>query len=302
MLTPLGPLLEKTARSMAGESFRLAQIRELWVEAVGEAFASQLEPSGLKGDVLLLTSTAPIWSTEALLRQRVILERLNAGLRGKPVRKLYCTVGAIGKRLPPPRREDAINWDAIELDRSLVEKLERQAGEVNDADLRASLLRVLIQLEKRRIWAVQQGMLPCTLCGTPCNEGICMPCRQEARRERRSRILRALGRSPWLTHRDLSGDYPDLTGEEFLSMRRRLRTIWNKNIWDGLRVLPAGTPLPPAIRSAIVDLCMLRTHLPSHQLQDKHVKFALGKMLAKAYLDDKVPDLSIEVSVKRGRA
>ena len=56
MLTPLGPLLEKTARSMAGESFRLAQIRELWVEAVGEAFASQLEPSGLKGDVLYVAT------------------------------------------------------------------------------------------------------------------------------------------------------------------------------------------------------------------------------------------------------
>lgn len=298
MLTPLGPLLQKAARQMSGESFRLAQIREAWVDVVGEAFASQLEPSGLKGDVLLLTSTAPIWSTEALLRQRVILERINQRLTGKPVKKLYCSVGALGKRLPTPRPHEGVDWDSIVIDRTVQLKLERQAAEVEDPDLRASLLRVLIQLEKHRLWALQQGMLPCTLCGTPCNEGICLGCRQEARRERRSRIFRALGRQPWLTHRDLVSDFPDLTGEEFLSLRRRLRSVWTKNIWDGLRALPAGTPLPPDIRTTIVDLVMLRTQLPSHQLDNRHVKFALGKMLAKAYLSDRVPDLSVADSKK----
>lgn len=302
MLTPLGPLLQKTARNMAGESFRLAQIREAWVDVVGEAFAGQLEPSGLKGDVLLLTSTAPIWSTEALLRQRVILERINERVIGKPIKKLYCTVGALGKRLPPPARHHEIDWDAIALDRTVELKLERQAGEVEDPDLRASLLKVLIQLEKRRLWALQQGMLPCTLCGVPCHEGICLGCRQEARRERRARIFRKLGRAPWMTHRDLAGDFPDLSGEEFLAIRRRLRSLWTKNIWDGLRALPPGGPLPPAIRGTILDLLMLRTHLPSHQLEDRHVKFALGKMLARAYLQDQVPDLeSSEAQPRAGR-
>lgn len=294
MLTPLRSLLEKTARQMAGESLRLAQIREAWVDVVGEAFAAQLEPSALKGDVLLLTSSAPIWSTEALLRQRVILERINERITGKKVKKLYCSVGALGKRLPPTPPPEEVNWDAIVLDRSTELKLERQAAEVEDLDLRASLHRVLIQLEKRRLWALQQGKLPCTLCGAPCNEGICTPCRQQARRERRSRLLRSLGRAPWQTHRDLSGDFPDLSGEEFLALRRRLRSVWWKNIWDTLRSLPPGTSLPQSVRGTIVDLCMLRTQLPSHQLENRHLKFALGRVLARAYEEDRVPDLSLE--------
>lgn len=280
---------------MSGESFRLAQVRECWVEAVGEAFAAHIEPGGLKGDVLLLTSTAPIWSTEALLRQRVILERLNARLTGKPIKKLYCTVGPLGKRLPSPRKEEPIDWDAIEVDPSMKQKIERQAAEVNDPELRASVLRVLTQIEKRRLWAVRQGMLPCTLCGTPCQEGICLPCRQEMRRERRARISRRLGRAPWLTHRDLSSEFPDLSGEEFLALRRRLRSIWYKSMWDGVRALPPGTPLPPPLRATMVDLCMLRTQLPSHQLDNRHLKFALGKTLATAYLEDRVPNLSLEL-------
>ncbi|MEW6282739.1 MAG: DUF721 domain-containing protein, partial [Candidatus Eremiobacterota bacterium] len=157
VLTPIGRMLEKTARKFRSDRFRLAQVREAWAEVVGEAFAAQVEPVRLKGEVLFLTSTAPIWSSEVMLRQRVILERLNQKLEGRAVTRLYCQVGQVTAPGARPRAPEPIDWESVPLDAEARARVGRRVAEVRDPDLAASLERALLQLERRKVWLLRQG-------------------------------------------------------------------------------------------------------------------------------------------------
>lgn len=277
-------------RLHASDGLRRGQLLLSWVEAVGPGLARQAAPAEVQGDTLHLVCSGPTWAQEILMRQKEILGRLNPLLAGgPPLRRLRCRVGRFRpvQRSTPASDGAPYPWESVQLDAAAEERIERVVGEIREPELAARLRRVMVQLERRRVVAFSGGAIACGTCGAPTRSTPCRSCRREQRARRRTRIMQRLGREPWLTRSDLLDEFPDLRPEEFLEIRTLLRSRLERDIWSGVRGLPAGAPLPDPLRALVVQLVMLSTSLPVQRLDERHVRHALCPTLARSYLENK---------------
>ena len=269
------------------------RLQALWQEAVGELLAGQAEPTSIKGDLLFVRTAGPSWSQEIQLRQSDILQRLRKIMPDVALAGLRCRVGRLSHDQPVRRAADSrpIEWEQYRVDPQRLQQIEGIVSELDDPDQAARVRRFLVQLERRRLWAAEQGWNNCRLCGAfhPDPAELCPSCRLERLRRRREKLLRLLGRRPWVSHQDLLADLPELTSREYFQARLRLRSLWQESCRKGLWELPAGVALPGRIRERMLDLCMVATGVPFQQLHRKHVIYALGKVIGEAYLTDRTP-------------
>lgn len=289
MFQRLSESLDRAAASLqASEGLRRGRLLLSWLKAVGPGLARQVAPAEIRGNTLELVCSGPTWAQEVLLRQKEILGRLNSIMGGPPLLRMRCRPGNFRPvdPDPDPEREEPYPWESVQLDPSALERIEAAVGEVQDPVLAEGLRRLLILLERRRVVAFSQGAIACGACGAPTRRTPCRTCRREARARRRRRIEKRLGREPWLTRPDLALEFPDLQPSEFLQIRTSLRSRLEQDIWASIRALPAGAPLPDALRARMIELVMLSTGLPAHLLDARHVRHALCPTLARAYLQD----------------
>ena len=177
----------------------------------------------------------------------------------------------------------------IDLPASVQARLKAIADEIQDHDLRSSALQALLQQARRNHWLASQGAVACAQCGKLQFERTCLGCRQERRRRRRRKLFRWLGRQPWLTLSEAQSRVPSLRGSEFHTARHQLLSNLRLQFWQLREGLPEGQPLASGLRQILVEICMLATSTPWDQLQEKHLRYALGKTWARAYLDDRTP-------------
>lgn len=279
----------------ATQQLKRFRLEALWQEAVGEMLAHQAEPTSVKGDILFVRTAGPSWSQEIQLRQFDILERLRKLMPEADLRSIRCRVGRLSHDPPTQRTPNAEerlpDWERFVVDSGRLREIESIVRELDDSEQAARVRRFLIQLERRRMWAAEQGWRSCRVCGAfdPDVVELCPSCRLEKGRRRREKLLKLLGRRPWASHQDLLQHFSDLTGREYFQARLKLRSLWLETCRNGMRELPAGAKLPPLIRQRLLDLCMVATGVPFQQLQRKHVIYALGKVIGEAYLADRNP-------------
>lgn len=289
MLKPLGSVLSAASDQLgARRHLRRSRLQEVWREVVGDLLARQSEPIAIKGETLLVRTTAAPWSVELMLRQAEILNRLAPHV-GR-LKSLRCKVGAVAARAEDqsPETAEAIDWEAIPVPPSRLEEIERLAGEVDDPDLAARLKRLLVLLARRDRLELERGRLPCPTCGRfrePAQE-LCTFCRLERNRQRKQKLMQIIGRQPWLGLSDVRDRLPDLRAQEYHEARKQLRSLLLSSVWGGYRAVPDGAPLPATLRTAMVELATLATGLPFDQLQNRHMIYALGKTLGRAYLEN----------------
>jgi len=277
----------------ATQSLKRFRLEALWQEAVGEMLAHQAEPTSVKGDILFVRTAGPSWSQEIQLRQFEILERLAKLMPESGLRTIRCRVGRLSHEAPLKRakEERPPEWEQYQVDPGRLQEIETIVAELKDPEQAERVRRFLVQLERRRLWAAEQGWRSCRVCGAydPDVVELCPGCRLEKGRARREKLLKLLGRRPWASHQDLLQHFADLTGKEYFQARLRLRSLWLEMARNGMRELPAGVKLPAKIRQRLLDLCMIATGVPFGHLQRKHVVYALGKVIGEAYLLDKNP-------------
>jgi predicted nucleic acid-binding Zn ribbon protein len=86
---PLTVALEGLREQLAPETV-LADVQRAWASAVGTTIAAEARPTAERGGILTISCSASVWAQELDLMAPVILERLNAGLRGGHVSRLRC--------------------------------------------------------------------------------------------------------------------------------------------------------------------------------------------------------------------
>ena len=294
MLLSIGGDISEAVRQLGiAQGLQRYRLVAIWEEVVGEHLARQSEPSGVRGEQLLINTTSSMWSQELLFRQPEIMRRVREILGHDQVKQLRCRIGKISKRpwLAQSNRPN-MDWDSIELNPASLERVERIVEPILEPQLRASARKAILQWERRRIWAFQQGMRPCMLCGSMQESRFCFACEKEQSREREAEIMRQLGRQPWMTLRELQGAVGDLTQAQYFKSRQRLRSIFERNYWLARESLLAGTPFPGGLRQLMLDLCMLTTGIDFEHVQDRHVFRTFGRIWGKAFLINQVPDLS----------
>lgn len=289
MLNRFGDYLEEVTQGLkADKGIRRQRIRQAWEEAVGTLIARNSEPIKIQGDTLIVRVTDTAWAQELSLRQGEILRRL--GLGKKTPTRMRCWVGAVDhvSMVPEPRQPE-FDWSELELSEERLEWAEKLAGEIEDPELREAVKRTVLQHEKARSLKTRQGMVPCPFCGHLRDPGlpICGDCRRERAEERRRRILQTLAREPWLDMKQLRERFPDLGRQEFIHHHRRLASNFRNDAWRMFWELEDGDAFPLKLRSKLLELTMLVTHLTPDRITDRHLTFALGRRIAKSYRENR---------------
>jgi predicted nucleic acid-binding Zn ribbon protein len=265
------------------------QLQACWPELAGSRLAAHSQPHRLRGPVLWVLTRSSNWTQELVLEQRGILDRIRQRFAHLGLEQIRCRVGTLRPLLETPAPAPFPDLRQLVLPTSVVSRLEAVAAEIHDPELRASVLKALLQQERRNQWLRSQGAMACSHCGRLQSQKFCLGCRQERRRRRRQKLFRWLGRQPWLTLPEAQSRVPNLRGSEFHTARHQLLSNLRLQFWQLREGLPEGQPLASGLRQILVEICMLATSTPWDQLQEKHLRYALGKTWARAYLEDRTP-------------
>ncbi len=92
---PVAFALERMRGDLAPETL-LAEVQEVWIQAVGEGIAAEASPTAERAGVLTVSCAAAVWAQELDLMGSTIVERLNGVLRRGAISRLRCV------SLPPP--------------------------------------------------------------------------------------------------------------------------------------------------------------------------------------------------------
>ncbi len=92
MSTALGALADELSPQTL-----LADVQRAWPSTVGEAIASQAEPTAERGGVVTISCAASVWAQELDLMAPQLIAQLNRSLSGDPVRRLRCVAVGHGR-------------------------------------------------------------------------------------------------------------------------------------------------------------------------------------------------------------
>lgn len=287
---PLGRSLAPAVEEL-GVTQKLArfQIQACWPEMVGPRLAPHCSPQKLQSRTLWVRVRAPVFAQEIMLLQDGILTALGRRFPRLRLDKLRCQVGVVVPTLPETGPSVPEDLSAIPLPPSVEYRLERLASEISDEKLRQSFLRAMRQKERKDVWLRAQGAMPCQRCGALQERRLCLSCRQERNRERRRKLFQLLGRQPWISFSEAQMHLKALRQSEFHAARRQLLSIFLLNYYRERDLLTVGQALPGSLRNQMLQICMLAVQMPWDQLQERHIRFALGKTWGIAYLEDKAP-------------
>jgi predicted nucleic acid-binding Zn ribbon protein len=85
----MGTALDSLADDLAPETL-LAEVQRVWPSVVGEAIASEAQPSAERGGALTVSCSASVWAQELDLMAAQIIPRLNGHLSRGSVKRLRC--------------------------------------------------------------------------------------------------------------------------------------------------------------------------------------------------------------------
>jgi len=86
---PFGFAVELAREQWAPETL-LAEVQQVWPEAVGPAIAAEAQPVRERGGVVTVSCSAAVWAQELDLMSETIVERLNLGLDRGKIERLRC--------------------------------------------------------------------------------------------------------------------------------------------------------------------------------------------------------------------
>ena len=296
-LLSLGRYMDGAVKSLnAQKAIEFHRLKEAWLKSVGPVLAGQAEPTRLRGNVLYITVSSPAWSQEIQMQQRLILGRLKDLMR-KPPTRLACFVGQphqvrdAGGGAPRQEQDVKVPWAGFPIPPDRQANIEQTLANAGLSDPeQAAKLRFLIELSVRReLYFLAQGQLPCPICGhmRPTEQDNCDSCERERLEQAERKLVRLMARQPWLKLRDLHDRAPWAGRAQLLRLRKALHTNLLQQAWqlsEGMEGAELTAKMTPAYRKLLLDVAMLRCYLPSSSLKPHHLKLALGKRLAAAYL------------------
>lgn len=116
-------------------------MRKVWVEALGESLAQELQPGKVEGSQLQVLAASSAWLNEIRFLERRILKALEKAAPGLGLESIRARVASDAERQeaappapPPPLRE---------LDPAEVTQIQEMVREIRDPALRERLARIL---------------------------------------------------------------------------------------------------------------------------------------------------------------
>jgi hypothetical protein len=252
----------------------------LWPEIVGPYVGRNTAAVGIKSGILFVRTASAAWMTELRIgfRQQYIAA-LNRRLGEEVVKDI--------RFLPPPlpeaERDPAREDESLSL-RPLGPDDEKMIDEVvatlEVPELRHRLRRVMRRDRALRRARLEAGWRPCPACGTVLTRdgGSCATCMERARRNRIFGIRRQLLRAPWVSPLDVKARFPDMTLQEYQRVKGYLLHSLKKGLEAWHLRAPEGARFSDEALGRALRYCMLRFGKRPHELSQRDIKFALGRL------------------------
>jgi len=94
--TPIGTLIQGIMRQYHPlPEHELAQVWEIWENAVGSMLAANARPAAFKGNLLLVHVTNSTWMHQLRFIENELIEKLNQSLGGDRVAKIKFKIGPV---------------------------------------------------------------------------------------------------------------------------------------------------------------------------------------------------------------
>ena len=293
----MGRYVDEAVKALkAQKAIEFHRLKEAWLDAVGPILAGQAEPTRIRGSVLHVTVSSPAWSQEINLQHRLILARLKQTLKQAPT-KITCWVGQ--PHTAPTRRDDRaraetteeqVPWAKVAIPEHRQAAIETTLSELHEEAQRAKIRPLLELAVKRELYFLEQGQLPCPICGTmrPAEHDSCDDCERERVEQAERRILRLLARKPWIKLRDVMDLAPWAGRARIVRLKKQLLAnllmqAWQLSEGDEGEALVAR--MTPEYRRLLIDITMLKCALPKTSLKARHFVYSLGKRLGEAFLE-----------------
>lgn len=122
-------------------------MRKVWVEALGESLAQELQPGKVEGDQLQVLAASSAWLNEIRFLERRILKALEKAAPGLGLTSIRARVASDAERKQAP---PAPELPPRELEPSEVARIQEMVREIRDPALRQRLVRVLEKAAARR--------------------------------------------------------------------------------------------------------------------------------------------------------
>jgi predicted nucleic acid-binding Zn ribbon protein len=78
----------------------LAEVQQVWGDAVGPAISAEARPASERGGVVTISCSASVWAQELDLMADAIVERVNAALRAGQIDRLRCVAVPVSDEWP----------------------------------------------------------------------------------------------------------------------------------------------------------------------------------------------------------
>ena len=75
----------------------LAAVQQVWRRAVGDTIASEAQPTGERGGVVIVSCSASVWAQELDLMAPAILDRVNGALGSERITRLRCVTAPLDR-------------------------------------------------------------------------------------------------------------------------------------------------------------------------------------------------------------
>lgn len=140
----IGSILEQTLKSLEIDvPVKSYSIWGAWKEIVGESIALHTQPRSIRNRILFIDVSHPTWMQQLQFLKPTILEKINHFLKEPLIQDIRFRLGKISRPLPTPSKPDT--WREEDLDKKTLKRIDDLLKEINDEEVRARLLGVLIQ-------------------------------------------------------------------------------------------------------------------------------------------------------------
>lgn len=152
----IGNILSPFLKRM-GLSWRIKEqkIIENWKEIVGQDIAQNTEPSRLRGGVLYVKVSNPIWMQQLQFLKEVIIKKIHQEIKEVVVDDLRLFIGKIdssprGNLLSPPKnRAEDVLLNKQEISPFMPENIAEKIAQIKDSEMR-QLLTALYSKNKQK--------------------------------------------------------------------------------------------------------------------------------------------------------
>ena len=125
----------------------LHRVFEFWNAVVGREIAAVAQPSVIRGHILWVRVTEPVWMQQLHLQKTLLLEKINQHLRGEEISDIRFQLNS---SLPPSQPEpESRQPRPLLIDRKKEQAFDRLVSSLDNEDLKISLKSLWLRMQTK---------------------------------------------------------------------------------------------------------------------------------------------------------